>query len=281
MIAPDQAQHSVVPPHEIPSRLGRKRDLSRDPEILAAALEVLAETGYTGMTIDMVAARAKAGKATIYRRWPSKAELVIDAVACMKKNDGTADSLPDTGTLRGDLIAMIKPHSIKDGQRKFQIMAGVLAMIGQAPELAEAANAAIVQPRATANRMLMQRAKDRGEIAWAVDSMERDGASRSSGGRQSSRLGSGAGVWGLCRFLPRRKAENHGEPRRSINGSERWPNVLIVRPLLIMAGEDLPSTSSSEPPSRGLNGGPSPVMTVTGQDIELSVSDHETAQAVF
>ena len=39
---------------------------------------------YDGMTIDMVAARAKAGKATLYRRWPSKAELVIDAVACMK-----------------------------------------------------------------------------------------------------------------------------------------------------------------------------------------------------
>ena len=158
-----------MPSPEIPARLGRKRDLSRDPEILAAALEVLAETGYTGMTIDMVAARAKAGKATIYRRWPSKAELVIDAVACMKKNDGTADALPDTGTLRGDLIAMIKPHSIKDGQRKFQIMAGVLAMIGQAPELAEAANAAIVQPRATANRMLMQRTKDRGEIAADCD----------------------------------------------------------------------------------------------------------------
>jgi len=169
MIAQDLTQHTVVPSHELPAKLGRKRDLNRDSEILAAALEVLAETGYNGMTIDMVAARAKAGKATIYRRWPSKAELVIDAVACMKRQEGVADSLPDTGNLRGDLIAMIKPHSIDDGQRKFQIMAGVLAMIGQAPELAEAANAAIVQPRATANRMLMQRAKDRGEIAADCD----------------------------------------------------------------------------------------------------------------
>ena len=48
---------------------------------------MLAETGYDGMTIDMVAARARAGKATLYRRWPSKAELVIDAVACMKNGD--------------------------------------------------------------------------------------------------------------------------------------------------------------------------------------------------
>ena len=92
-------------------KLGRKRDHTRDPEILDAALEVLAETGYDGMTIDMVAARAKAGKATLYRRWSSKGELVIDAVACMKKGDLDYSQLPDTGTLRGDLIAMIKPHS--------------------------------------------------------------------------------------------------------------------------------------------------------------------------
>ena len=65
-------------------KLGRRRDHSRDPEILDAAIDVLAETGFDGMTIDMVAARAKAGKATIYRRWPSKADLVLDAVACMK-----------------------------------------------------------------------------------------------------------------------------------------------------------------------------------------------------
>lgn len=153
---------------DLPVKLGRKRDLGRDAEILDAALEVLSETGYEGMTIDMVATRAKAGKATIYRRWPSKAELVIDAVACMKKHEATAP-LPDTGTLRGDLIAMIKPQSIEDGEKKFQIMAGVLAMIGQAPELAEAANAAIIQPRAAANRTLMQRAKDRGEIAAGCD----------------------------------------------------------------------------------------------------------------
>ena len=72
---------------EAKPRLGRKRDHTRDPEILDAALDVLAETGYDGMTIDMVAARAKAGKATLYRRWSSKTELVLDAVACMKSSD--------------------------------------------------------------------------------------------------------------------------------------------------------------------------------------------------
>jgi len=148
-------------------RPGRKRDHTRDPEILDAALTVLAETGYDGMTIDMVAARAKAGKATIYRRWPSKNELVIDAVACMKAGD--LDNLPDTGMLRGDLIAMIKPHSIKEGEKKLQVMAGLISMLVRAPELAETANAAIVEPRAAANRTLMRRAIERGEISPDCD----------------------------------------------------------------------------------------------------------------
>ncbi|MET1004171.1 MAG: TetR/AcrR family transcriptional regulator [Propionibacteriaceae bacterium] len=150
-------------------RPGRKRDHTRDPEILEAALAVLAETGYDGMTIDMVAARAKAGKATIYRRWPSKNELVIDAVACMKADGAGFDQLPDTGTLRGDLIAMIKPHSIKEGAKKLQVMAGLISMLVRAPELAATANAAIVEPRAAANRTLMRRAIDRGEISADCD----------------------------------------------------------------------------------------------------------------
>ncbi len=53
-------------------KVGRKRDHTRDAVILDAALEVLAEVGYTGMTMDMVAVRAKAGKGTVYRRWSSK-----------------------------------------------------------------------------------------------------------------------------------------------------------------------------------------------------------------
>lgn len=145
-------------------KLGRKRDHSRDSEILDAALDVLAETGYDGMTIDMVAARAKAGKATLYRRWASKPDLVLDAVACMKSNQVDLDALPDTGTLRGDMIAMIKSPTIRDSERKLKIMAGVVSMIARSPELAEAAREAFVEPRASVNRILFQRAIARGEI---------------------------------------------------------------------------------------------------------------------
>jgi AcrR family transcriptional regulator len=150
-------------------KLGRKRDHTRDPEILEAAIEVLAETGYDGMTMDLVATRAKAGKATVYRRWSSKAELVLEAVSCMKSADIDYDHLPDTGTLRGDLLAMIKPHSIEDAKRKLEVMAGVISMLSRAPELADAANAALVEPRAKVNRILFQRAIDRGEISADCD----------------------------------------------------------------------------------------------------------------
>jgi AcrR family transcriptional regulator len=153
---------------EAKPRLGRKLDRTRDPEILDAALDVLAETGYDGMTIDMVAARAKAGKATVYRRWTSKSELVLDAVACMKAND--ADSPPpDTGTLRGDLVAMVKAPTIREGERKLKVMAGIVSMIARDPELAAAAHTALVEPRAAVNRIIFQRAIDRGEISADCD----------------------------------------------------------------------------------------------------------------
>lgn len=154
---------------EQPARLGRKRDHTRDPEILQAAIDVLAECGYERMTIDMVATRAKAGKATLYRRWSSKAELVVDAITCLKQGEFTPDNLPDTGTLRGDLLAMIRPHSLEESQRKVQVMGAVASMMAHDPQLADAVGAAITEPRTAVNRALMQRAADRGEIRADAD----------------------------------------------------------------------------------------------------------------
>lgn len=150
-----------------PARLGRKRDHTRDPEILDAALEVLAETGYDGMTVDMVAARAKAGKATVYRRWPSKADLVVDAVACMKEAE--LEHLPDTGTLRGDLVALIKPRAVQDSEQRLKVLAGILSMLSGNPQLSDALNAALIEPRTRANRIFLERAIVRGEIPADTD----------------------------------------------------------------------------------------------------------------
>lgn len=152
-----------------PQRLGRKRDDSRDADILEAALDVLAEAGYDGMTMDMVAVRAKAGKATVYRRWRSKEELVLEAVAHMKRGQVDLDRLPDTGTLRGDLLGLFRPQSIKVAERKLKVMAGLTSMLAQHQNLAEATNSVMVEPWATAHRALMQRAVERGEISASAD----------------------------------------------------------------------------------------------------------------
>ena len=170
MTAMTQPEPSVEPVRgRSTSRLGRKRDHTRDPQILEAAIDVLAEMGFDGMTIDMVAARAKAGKATIYRRWPSKADLVLDAVAYMKAGELDLEHLPDTGTLRGDLVAMIRPRTIEEGERNLRILGGLFGMIATSPELAAAAHAAIIDPRAAANRFFLRRAIERGEISPDCD----------------------------------------------------------------------------------------------------------------
>ena len=145
-------------------KVGRKRDHTRDAVILNVALEVLAEVGYAGMTMDMVAVRAKAGKATVYRRWHSKEELVVDAVARMKRIMVDLDRLPDTGTLRGDLIALIKPQSIAEEEHKLKVMGSLASMLSQHPGLADALNSAVNEPWVEAYRLLMRRAIDRGEI---------------------------------------------------------------------------------------------------------------------
>ncbi len=148
---------------ESPHRsVGRKRDLSRDGAILQATLEVLAETGYERMTTDMVAARAGASKATLYRRWPSKAELVVEAVASLV--DEPATSLPDTGSLKGDLTAWIQPPESASSAWKLQIMAGLLPMLRRDSDLARVVQHRIVQPRIAAVRAVLERAQIRGEI---------------------------------------------------------------------------------------------------------------------
>lgn len=160
---------SAITGNEAVPRLGRKRDHTRDDDLLDATLEVLAEVGYGGMTIDMVAARAGAGKATIYRRWPSKEQLILDAVTRMKSKQVDLERLPDTGALRSDLLALFKPEPVEEGERKLNVMAGLASMLSAHQGLAEAVNAAIVEPWAAAHRALMQRAVERGEISVDAD----------------------------------------------------------------------------------------------------------------
>ena len=152
-----------------PARGGRKRDHTRDGDILDAALAVLAEVGYPDMTMDMVAVRAKAGKATVYRRWSSKADLVIDAVARMKQRQVDLSRLPDTGTLRGDLVGLISSETIVEEGHKLDITAGLVSMLSQNPVLADLVNETIHEPWVAVNRLFIERAVARGEVSTDAD----------------------------------------------------------------------------------------------------------------
>jgi AcrR family transcriptional regulator len=82
---------------------GRPRDPRIDDAVLRATVELLAETGYPGLLVSAIAARAGTSKPAIYRRWPSKAHLVHEAVFPI----GAATAIPDTGSLSGDLREMV------------------------------------------------------------------------------------------------------------------------------------------------------------------------------
>lgn len=86
---------------------GRPLDLSRNQVILESTLNVLAEVGYDGLTIEAVAARAKVGKATIYRRWPSKVALIIDASASISPFETLSEKLNTEQSLREQLVDLL------------------------------------------------------------------------------------------------------------------------------------------------------------------------------
>ena len=106
----------------------------RELEILEATLEVLDEVGYDLLTMDAVATRAKASKATLYRRWKGKPELVVAAIMA-HKGDAV---VPDTGSLRGDLIAAYcGGNGGLDDRMAQSVLSAVVTAMGRDPEFAE------------------------------------------------------------------------------------------------------------------------------------------------
>jgi len=152
-----------------PKPLGRKRNHQRDLDILDATLQILAESGFDSMTMDQVAARAKAGKATLYRRWPSKGELVRDALIGMSRNSIELNRLPDTGNLRDDLLGVVKPYPLEYSERKLKVLSGLGSFSTEHPALYDEALTKIFKPWIEINTALMTRAIKRGELPPDAD----------------------------------------------------------------------------------------------------------------
>lgn len=137
----------------------------REQEILDATLEVLADVGYDRLTMDAVATRAKASKATLYRRWNGKVSLVIDALLSVK----STPQAPDTGNLRDDLIQSFCGMGGLTDQQSVATFASVITAISRDQDFAAAFRREVVGPKAALSRALFVRARDRGEIPDDVD----------------------------------------------------------------------------------------------------------------
>jgi AcrR family transcriptional regulator len=137
----------------------------REQEILDATLEVLADVGYDRLTMDAVAARAKASKATLYRRWTNKVSLVIEALQHRKE----PAEVPDTGSLRGDLMGVFCGMGGLVDHAAVSTFASVLTAISRDADFAEAFRREVVGPKIAVSRQVWERAKERGELRADVD----------------------------------------------------------------------------------------------------------------
>jgi len=143
---------------------GRPRSATSQKAILATAIEILLEQGLTSMSMDDLAKRAGVSKATIYRWWASKELLALDALATEWALPTPSPDL-DTGSLRGDLLARIRPWLGQLNQKPYErIIAGLLAQTQTNPQFAKLYRERFVAPRRDETRKLLLRAIDRGEI---------------------------------------------------------------------------------------------------------------------
>ena len=137
----------------------------REQEILDSTIDILAEVGYDRLTMDAVATRAKASKATLYRRWNGKAQLVIDALMSQKE----PHTLPDTGSLRGDLLGAFCGMGGLTDSRQIAILGSVITAISRDAEFAEAFRRDFIGPKKAMSAEMFRRAQERGELRDGLD----------------------------------------------------------------------------------------------------------------
>jgi AcrR family transcriptional regulator len=147
-------------------RAGRPRDPALDAAILTATAEVFVEEGYAGVSIEGVAARAGVGKATIYRRYDDKAQLVVAAVS---HGAHIHDHLPDTGDLRADLGGMIESLFERLRGSDGRLLTAFAAERARHPELVREFERAVVGRKREHLRHLMTAAVARGDLPPDAD----------------------------------------------------------------------------------------------------------------
>jgi AcrR family transcriptional regulator len=153
---------------EMTVRLARPRVAGdREADILDATLSLLATAGYDRLTMDGVASAAKASKATLYRRWTTKAELVIDAL--QRARGAPQVQEPDTGSFRDDLLAVACDKAGINDERTLAVMASLITALHHDEEFSAAFHERFLGPKIAASRRVYERAQQRGEIRPDAD----------------------------------------------------------------------------------------------------------------
>jgi AcrR family transcriptional regulator len=153
----------LVPAHRRP---GRPRSERADRAIIEAALALFAESGVEGLCIERVAARAGVGKATIYRRWPGKEDLLLAAFASLK----TPLPEPRGHSVREDLIALLRTMAADTGDpRRTREFALLLGEGQKYPRLLERYEQTVVEPRREVFRQVLRRGAGTGELRADID----------------------------------------------------------------------------------------------------------------
>lgn len=138
---------------------GRPMNTAIDEQLLRATQDLLIEEGFERLTMDAVARRCGASKATIYRRWPGKTALVVAAAAALFQ----APELPDTGDLREDLLACGRAY-VQTGGRNAEVLASVISASRHDAGLRESSQQALGAPYGGLFERVLSRAVERGLI---------------------------------------------------------------------------------------------------------------------
>jgi AcrR family transcriptional regulator len=140
---------------------GRPRDARVNRAILNAALDLFIEVGYDALSIERVADRAGVGKTTIYRRWPSKQELVVATVDTLYEGM----EVPDTGDVRLDLTSVIKHmHGLIRNTKAGEVLPRMAGEVARGTPLGRAYMDAVMAPRLAAAAQALERGRQRGEL---------------------------------------------------------------------------------------------------------------------
>ncbi|MDF4248927.1 MULTISPECIES: TetR/AcrR family transcriptional regulator [unclassified Streptomyces] len=133
----------------------------REAELYEAVLDLLREVGYDALTMDAVAARTRSSKATLYRQWGGKPELVAKAVRHSKP--GRTGDL-DTGSLRGDFHALVAREDDCAMEQNSALMRGLFMAVHHNPDLLQAFKELLIEPEMAEFHRVLRRAVDRGEV---------------------------------------------------------------------------------------------------------------------